>query len=95
VPRTLTLAVVSSRVEAELMVGMLRSNGVRALVSTDDAGGTEPALSAQGVRVLVAVDDAPEARRLIGQTTPEPARLNALQRWVVRILSRGSDPTAR
>jgi hypothetical protein len=62
VPRTLTLAVVSSRVEAELMVGMLRSNGVRALVSTDDAGGTEPALSAQGVRVLVAVDDAPEAR---------------------------------
>jgi hypothetical protein len=91
VPKPVTLAVVSSRVEAEMMVGMLRANGVAAMVSTDDAGGTEPALSAQGVRVLVATADTQEARRLIGDTAPPSAHLNAFQRWLVRLLSRGSD----
>jgi hypothetical protein len=90
-PGTVTLAVVNSRVEAEMMVGLLRSNGVRAFVSTDDAGGTEPALQAQGVRVLVNPDDAADARQLIGYEAPAPAQLNALQRWVVRVLSRGSE----
>jgi predicted Fe-Mo cluster-binding NifX family protein len=93
-PRTVVLADVNSRVEAEMMVGMLRSNGVRALVSTDDAGGTEPALQAQGVRVLVAADDAADARRLIGEKAPGAVKLNRLQRWIVRLLSRG-DPEAR
>ena len=87
--QTATLAVVNSRVEAEMMVGMLRSHGLRALVSTDDAGGTEPALSAQGVRVLIATDDAAEARRLIGDTSPDPAKLNRFQRWIVKLLSKG------
>jgi predicted Fe-Mo cluster-binding NifX family protein len=93
-PRTVVLAVVNSRVEAEMMVGMLRSNGVRALVSTDDAGGTEPALQAQGVRVLVATDDAADARRLIGEEAPGAVKLNRLQRRIVRLLSRG-DSEAR
>ena len=88
-PRTIVLAVVGSRVEAEMMVGMLRSNGVHALVSTDDAGGTEPALQAQGVRVLVTPDDAAEARRLVGEEPSAPVRLNRLQRWIVRALSVG------
>jgi hypothetical protein len=88
-PHTVVLAVVNSRVEAEMMAGMLRSNGLRALVSTDDAGGTEPALQAQGVRVLVAADDAADARRLIGEKAPGPVKLNRLQRWIVRLLSRG------
>ena len=94
IERPTVLAVVGSRVEAEMMVGMLRSNGVRAMVSTDDAGGTEPALQAQGVRVLVASDDAAEARRLIGDKAPRPVKLNRVQRWIVRLLSRG-DPEQR
>lgn len=56
---------VTSRVEAELIVGMLRSNGLRAAVSADDAGGQEPQLQLQGVRVLVASSDEAAARRLL------------------------------
>jgi Putative prokaryotic signal transducing protein len=60
-----TVAVVGSRTEAELIVGLLSSNGVSAFVSTDDAGGQEPQLQLQGVRVLVAPADEAAARRLI------------------------------
>ncbi len=59
------VAVVTSRIEAELIVGLLRSNGVRAAVSTDDAGGQEPQWQLEGVRVLVAPADEDLARRLI------------------------------
>lgn len=59
------VAVVASRTEAELIVGMLRSNGVRAAVAADDAGGQEPALQIQGVRVLVAASDESSARQLL------------------------------
>jgi hypothetical protein len=59
----LTLA--SSRIEAELIVGMLRSNGVTAVVSADDAGGQEPQLQLQGVRVLVTPSDEAVARQLL------------------------------
>jgi len=60
-----SVAVVASRTEAELIVGMLRSNGLRAAVSADDAGGQEPQLQLQGVRVLVAPADEAAARRLL------------------------------
>jgi hypothetical protein len=60
------LAVLGSRAEADLMVGLLVSNGLRAAVATDDAGGQEPQLQLQGgARVLVAADDADEARQLL------------------------------
>lgn len=62
------LTVVTSRVEAELIVGMLRSNGVRAVVSADDAGGLEPQLQIQGVRVLVTPSDEAAARQLLADT---------------------------
>lgn len=62
---TVPVAVVASRTEAELIVGMLRSNGLRAAVSADDAGGEEPQLQLQGVRVLVAASDEALARRLL------------------------------
>jgi Putative prokaryotic signal transducing protein len=62
---TVSVAVVASRTEAELIVGMLRSNGLRAAVAADDAGGQEPQLQLQGVRVLVAPDDEAAARQLI------------------------------
>ena len=64
---TVPVAVVASRTEAELIVGMLRSNGLRAAVSADDAGGQEPQLQVQGVRVLVAPSDEASARRLLAE----------------------------
>lgn len=60
-----TVAVVTSRIEAELIVGLLRSNGLDAVFSADDAGGQEPQLQLQGVRVLVARSDEAEARQLV------------------------------
>src|SRR5687767_260691 len=39
---TVSVAVVSSRTEAELIAGVLRSHGLRAAVSADDAGGQYP-----------------------------------------------------
>ena len=67
------VAVVASRTEAELIVGMLRSNGLRAVVSADDAGGVEPQLQLQGVRVLVAASDEAAARQLIAEADGTPA----------------------
>ena len=63
------LAVVGSRGEADLLVGLLVSHGLRAAVVTDDAGGQEPQWQLQGgVRVLVAASDEAEARRLLAGT---------------------------
>jgi hypothetical protein len=59
------VALVPSRAEAELIVGMLRSNGLRAVISADDAGGLEPPLQIQGVRVLVTPSGEAPARRLL------------------------------
>jgi uncharacterized membrane protein len=66
------VAVVASRIEAELIVGMLRSNGVRAAVSADDAGGQDPQLQIQGVRVLVAPSDEATARQLLAEADESP-----------------------
>ena len=69
---TVPVAVVASRTEAELIVGMLRSNGLRAAVSADDAGGVEPQLQLQGVRVLVAAPDEAAARQLLAEAEDTP-----------------------
>jgi Putative prokaryotic signal transducing protein len=61
------VAVVPSRIEAELIVGLLRSNGVPAAVAADDAGGQEPQLQLDGVRVLVARADEATARQIIAE----------------------------
>lgn len=50
---TVPLTVVTSRTEAELIVGLLSINGLRAAVSADDAGGQDPQLQLEGVRVLI------------------------------------------
>lgn len=81
----ITVAVTGSRVEAELIVGMLRNHGVRAAVSADDAGGVDLALQAQGVRVLVPEDQASKARDLLGEPDADK-RLNRFQQWIVRLL---------
>jgi hypothetical protein len=59
------VAVVGSRAEADLIVGLLISHGLRAAVATDDAGGQEPQWDLQGVSVLVPSSDEALARRLL------------------------------
>ena len=67
---TVPVAVVASRTEAELIAGLLRSNGLTAAVSADDVGGQ---LQFLGVRVLVAPEDEAAARRLLADAeTTEP-----------------------
>ena len=61
-----TVARPSSLVEAQLIVGMLESNGIAAVASPDDAGGLEPQWQlTQGVRVLVGSEDEAAARKLV------------------------------
>jgi hypothetical protein len=62
---TVSVAVVGSRTEAELIAGVLRSHGVEAAVSADDAGGQYPQMQSDGVLVLVAPSDEALARRLL------------------------------
>jgi hypothetical protein len=62
---TVPVAVVASRTEAELIAGLLRSNGLAAIVSADDAAGLDPQLQLQGVRVLVAPADETSARQIL------------------------------
>ena len=66
------VALASSSIEAELIAGMLRSNGLTAAVSADDGGGLEPQLQIHGVRVLVSRSDEAAARRLL--TAADDAR---------------------
>lgn len=63
---TVSVVVVPNRIEAELIVGLLRNHSLRAAVAADDAGGQEPQLQLQGVRVLGAPSDEASARRLLG-----------------------------
>jgi SnoaL-like domain len=65
---SVSVAVVTSRTEAELIAGLLRSHGLPSTVSSDDAGGQEPQLQLQGVRVQVARADETAARRLLATT---------------------------
>ena len=67
------VALAGSRIEAELIVGMLRSNGLRAVVSADDAGGQEPQLQIQGVRVLIPPSDEAPARQLLAEAEDTPS----------------------
>jgi len=61
----ITVTVVTSQFEAELIVSLLRENGLDAFASADDAGGQEPQLQLQGVRVLVARTDESAARQIL------------------------------
>jgi hypothetical protein len=66
-----SVAVVPSRIEAELVVGLLRSNGLKAGYSADDAGGQEPQLQLQGVHVVVASADEAQARQILAEAEAE------------------------
>ena len=68
-----SVAVVTSQAEAELIVGLLRSNGLRAAISADDAGGQQPELQLQGVKVLVRRADEAEARHVLANVEDTPS----------------------
>jgi hypothetical protein len=70
---TVSVAVVASRTEAELIVGLLRSHGVSAALSADDAGGQYPQMQIEGVRVLVAPSDEASARELLAAADDIPS----------------------
>ncbi len=70
---TVSVAVVSSRTEAELIVAKLRSHGLSAAVSADDAGGQYPQMQIEGVHVLVAPSDEASARRLLAAADGTPS----------------------
>ena len=83
----MTVAIVGSRTEAELIAGMLRNNGIKAAVSSDDAAGWEPQFQiGSGVQVLVPPEDEARARTLIGEPSPAAKPLNRIQRLLVRLL---------
>jgi hypothetical protein len=65
------VAIVTSQFEAELIAGLLHSNGLDAAVSADDAGGQEPQLQLQGVRVLVSPADVVAARQVLADAQAE------------------------
>ena len=72
------------------MAGMLRSHGIKAAVSVDDAGGWEPQLqTGSGVKVLVPAAEAGQARKLIGDEVEPAGPLNWFQRLMVRLLGGG------
>jgi predicted Fe-Mo cluster-binding NifX family protein len=63
-----SVAVVTSRAEAELIAGLLRSYGIKVGVTADDAGQQEPQLQQDGVHVYVAPGDEAEAREILSTT---------------------------
>jgi hypothetical protein len=89
-----TIAIVGSRHEAGMIVGMLAAEDVPARISGDDAGGVDLALQAQGVRVLVDAADEAAARRILEESpdgrsersTAAERTPNAFQQWVIRLL---------
>jgi hypothetical protein len=68
---TVPVAVVTTRIEAELIVGVLRSHGVRAAIIADDAGGQQPQWQIEGVKVLVATADEAVARQILATHSHE------------------------
>ena len=65
---SVTVAQVSNRIEADLVAGLLQSEGISARVNADDAGGQEPQLQLQsGAQVLVAAADEARAREILAE----------------------------
>lgn len=61
------VATFQNRVEADLAEGALRANGIEAMVSRDDGGGTEPALGVvTGFRLLIRAGDEQDASEVLG-----------------------------
>jgi hypothetical protein len=60
-----------SRFEADVVIAMLASNGIRAIADYGDSDGWAPHLALyQGARVLVLDDDLESARELLESAAP-------------------------
>jgi len=56
----------STRMEAEMAAGVLEAEGIYALVTADDAGGTYPPLQyLRGVQLIVSPEDEKRAREIL------------------------------
>lgn len=59
-------AIVPTKLQAEIMKGMLQANGVEATIQADDEGGMTPSLAeVQGIRLLVPEEQLDTAKKLI------------------------------
>ena len=67
------VAVVTSRTEAELIVGMLRSGGLRAALSARSVRERQPDLRLRSVQVLVPRADEAAARECLAAVEDNPA----------------------
>lgn len=85
--RLQVLLIVSSRIEGELILGRLRSGGVRAHISADDEGGMNLALQPGGVRILVMREDEAAAQKILDHTKVEELAIpNRFQKWLWKLL---------
>ncbi len=65
------LAAFPTRFEADVVIAMLSSNGIRAIADYGDSDGWAPHLALyQGARVLVLDDDLAGARELLASASP-------------------------
>jgi len=61
------IKVFMNEVDAEIARGQLESEGIRTVISSDDAGGMVPALQpSEGVFLIVAPGDVKKAREILG-----------------------------
>jgi predicted Fe-Mo cluster-binding NifX family protein len=62
----IVLETFSNRIEADMVQGILESEGIEAVVMADDAGGTYPMLQfIRGVKVMVAAEDKARAQEIL------------------------------
>ena len=65
----ITIKSLSSEMEAEIISGKLKANGIESFISKDDCGGTDPVMqTAFGVHIMVKVKDSKEALSLLGDS---------------------------
>lgn len=68
------IKIFGSRIEAEIVRGFLLSNGINAIIISDDAGSMYPAQDiVNGVRLLVGEHDFREAEELLDSLEVETA----------------------
>jgi hypothetical protein len=69
--RAIPIGSFATRSEAEIVVGLLESEGIAASISADDAGGAYPFELSGGARVLVDESDAEAAREVLARGRSE------------------------
>ncbi len=65
----ITVGTYGTRAEAEIVQGLLASEGIDASVSADDAGGAYPFVLSGGAQVLVDESDAAAASEVLANRT--------------------------